>query len=39
MTEQPPGMPAGIPLEMSLPKASFVSESEFRRERDVDHLR
>ena len=28
-------MPAGIPLEMSLPKASFVSESEFRRERDV----
>ena len=35
MTEQPPGVPAGIPLEMSLPKASFVSESEFRRERDV----
>jgi Rieske 2Fe-2S family protein len=35
MTEQPPGMPAGIPLEMSLPKTSFVSESEFRRERDV----
>ncbi len=27
--------PAGVPLELSLPKASFVSESEFRRERDV----
>jgi Rieske 2Fe-2S family protein len=28
-------MPPGIPLEVSLPKASFVSEPEFRRERDV----
>jgi Rieske 2Fe-2S family protein len=27
--------PSGIPLELSLPKASFVSESEFRRERDL----
>ncbi|MDR2984293.1 MAG: aromatic ring-hydroxylating dioxygenase subunit alpha [Nocardiopsaceae bacterium] len=27
--------PGGIPLELSLPKASFVSESEFRRERDL----
>jgi Rieske 2Fe-2S family protein len=26
---------AGVPLELSLPKASFVSEVEFRRERDV----
>ena len=30
-----PGMPPRIPLELSLPKASFVSEAEFRRERDV----
>ena len=30
-----PGMPPGIPLEVSLPKASFVSEAEFLRERDV----
>jgi glycine betaine catabolism A len=27
--------PAGIPLELSLPKASFVSEAEFRREREA----
>ncbi|MGN6792801.1 MAG: aromatic ring-hydroxylating oxygenase subunit alpha [Streptosporangiaceae bacterium] len=33
--ESAPGMPPGVPLELSLPKASFVSESEFRRERDV----
>jgi len=26
---------AGIPLELSLPKASFTSEAEFRRERDA----
>ena len=26
---------AGVPLELSLPKESFVSEEEFRRERDV----
>ena len=25
----------GIPLELSLPKASFVSEAEFRREREA----
>ena len=30
-----PGTPPGIPLEVSLPKASFVSETEFRRERDM----
>jgi Rieske 2Fe-2S family protein len=29
------GMAPGIPLELSLPRASFVSESEFRRERDL----
>src|SRR5690348_12761518 len=28
-------MAPGIPLELSLPRASFVSESEFRRERDL----
>ena len=32
--ETAPGTPSAIPLEMSLPKASFVSETEFRKERD-----
>jgi glycine betaine catabolism A len=34
-TGQDAAASAGIPLDLSLPRASFISESEFRREREA----